>query len=354
MTELVCWLARVLANVFGVVIVQSLYATWKEEEDVLKRLQNINMTSVQREPELPTSHFHNNAYAASIEHFGTIKRYLQKFVLPPTRPNLAYILPCSRSGSSPHIWSSTLPNNLATFQMNGLAYCTTTSEFNASIYVPNFPPPSRGFNFAAKRTQSLMDLRNLNEDDNEKQPTQRWDPWMTQSLTDAPVIPTYTLSLDRKLSPRGSKSMENLNFGSLRSRNSFFEQASHEYGLPIYYGPLHGPDFLVFKKQMSKNSLSNTSDDLQKYRDVALWTFSCVVIELFLLSFVKNKRFILLKITRRTVLHGNISDGFVRPCASRFRRPRPSTDRRGPRRRHRLGVLQVRHDNGRYRQHERA
>lgn len=174
--------------------------------------------------------------------------------------------------------------------MNGLAYCTTTSEFNASIYVPNFAPPNRGFNIAgttnktslknhpnifltAKRTQSLMDLRNIKEEEsnNEKQ-IQSWDPWMTQSLTDTPtVIPTYTFSLDRKLSPRGSKSMDNLNFsGSLRSRNSFFEQASHEYGLPIYYGPLHGPDFLVFKKQISKNSLSNTSDDLQKYRDVAL------------------------------------------------------------------------------------
>lgn len=76
MTELVCWLARVLANVFGVVIVQSLYSTWKEEELVMKRLQQMNMTSIPipRDPELTSSHFHNNAYAASIEHLATMKR----------------------------------------------------------------------------------------------------------------------------------------------------------------------------------------------------------------------------------------------------------------------------------------
>lgn len=117
-----------------------------------------------------------------------------------------------------------------------------------------------------------MDLRNIKEEEPQFEKLHSWDPWTTQSLNDTPpVIPTYTFSLDRRLSPRGSKSMENLNLhGSLRSRNSFFEQQSNEYGLPIYYGPLHGPDFLVFKKQISKNSLSNTSDDLQKYRDVAL------------------------------------------------------------------------------------
>lgn len=74
MTELVCWLARVLANVFGVVIVQSLYSTWKEEEMVIKRLQHMNMTTMARDAELANSHFHNNAFTGSIDHFGTIKR----------------------------------------------------------------------------------------------------------------------------------------------------------------------------------------------------------------------------------------------------------------------------------------
>lgn len=118
-----------------------------------------------------------------------------------------------------------------------------------------------------------MDLRSAKDDimQNDKL-NQSWYPFMTQSLTESStVIPTYTFSLDRKLNPRGySKSLENLNInGSIRSRNSFFEEQP-DFGLPIYYGPLHGPDFLVYKKQVSKNSLSNTSDDLQKYRDVAL------------------------------------------------------------------------------------
>lgn len=58
---------------------------------------------------------------------------------------------CSRSGSSPNIWNGSLPNNLAPFPLNGLAYCTTQSEFNASIYVPNLPNRNpTHFDFACK------------------------------------------------------------------------------------------------------------------------------------------------------------------------------------------------------------
>lgn len=100
----------------------------------------------------------------------------------------------------------------------------------------------------------------------------------------AGLIPGYALSLDRKPpNPKLSKcaSVDALNdlnsTGSyvIRNRTGFYARPLPNCGVPIYYGPLDGPDFLIYKKQMdrlsSKNSLSNASaDDVQKYRDVQL------------------------------------------------------------------------------------
>lgn len=115
-----------------------------------------------------------------------------------------------------------------------------------------------------------------------------------EEVTDASsaIIPGYALSLDRKLIPQRSNpklpkyasvdALNNINnndgtSGSyvIRNRTGFYAQPLPNYGVPIYYGPLDGPDFLIYKKQMdkltSKNSLSNASaDDVQKYRDVQL------------------------------------------------------------------------------------
>lgn len=110
------------------------------------------------------------------------------------------------------------------------------------------------------------------------------DPWLSQSLTEtsSAIIPGYGLSLDRKTS-RQSKipkyasvdALNNRGSHIIRNRTGFYAQPIANYGVPIYYGPLDGPDFLIYKKQVdrlnSKNSLSNASaDDVQKYRDVQL------------------------------------------------------------------------------------
>lgn len=104
----------------------------------------------------------------------------------------------------------------------------------------------------------------------------------------------YTLSLGRQAHTKLPKfaSLDELNQSSthinlpdavdgqrdthlIRNRTGFYAQPVENYGVPIYYGPLDGPDFLIYKKQVdklsSKNSLSNASaEDVQKYRDVAL------------------------------------------------------------------------------------
>lgn len=131
-----------------------------------------------------------------------------------------------------------------------------------------------------------MDLRIL--EDNpviDEKLTQNWQTWMTQPTAGpkSNAYPNYAQSLDRKIHTKMTKfaSLDNLNdtaySGShiIQHRTGFYAQPIENYGVPIYYGPLDGPDFLIYKKQVdkfsSKNSLSNTStDDVQKYRDVAL------------------------------------------------------------------------------------
>lgn len=136
--------------------------------------------------------------------------------------------------------------------------------------------------FLVKKCQSLMDLRTLDEIPPLEKVRQ---PWMAQSITqtNSTIYPNYALSLDRKSHTKIHKfaSLDDLNELNtstghvIKNRTGFYAQPIANYGVPIYYGPLDGPDFLIYRKQIdkmsSKNSLSNTStDDVQKYRDVAL------------------------------------------------------------------------------------
>lgn len=194
-----------------------------------------------------------------------------------------------------------MPNNMAPVAFDGYQFYTTQSEFNASIFVPNFandmemqlPGMKKPFFisfvpasllFLAKKTQSLMDLR-FNDTSSilgETYPSHYVSSSMLE--TSSAIIPNYALSLDRK-PHRSSKipkyasvdALNDLSKGThvIRNRTGFYAQPIPNYGVPIYYGPLDGPDFLIYKRQMdrlnSKNSLSNASaDDVQKYRDVQL------------------------------------------------------------------------------------
>lgn len=82
-TELVCWFARILANVIEIIIVQSLYSIWKEEELVAKRLRDLNvMIPIPRDASLNSLHnpvpvYQNNAFEGSVEHLNSgLKRYI--------------------------------------------------------------------------------------------------------------------------------------------------------------------------------------------------------------------------------------------------------------------------------------
>lgn len=85
MTELACWIARIAANVIAVIIVQSLYSIWKEEEIITKRLHDLNMSSMQipRDASLNSQYYQNNAYENSVDNLNSgLKRYnVKNFLL---------------------------------------------------------------------------------------------------------------------------------------------------------------------------------------------------------------------------------------------------------------------------------
>lgn len=270
-TELACWLIRIVVNVIQLILIQSLYTLWKDEELVIKRLRDLNMTaiSIPRDnlPPLNSQFYQNNGYEHSMDNLNTnLKRF----------------------GSMPQLWGNTLPNNLVPIPIDGYQYCTTQSEFNASIFMPNFVN-----DMTVKKAHSLMDLRLLDNHKilSDKLGPQSLQPWMSQSITEtsSAIIPNYYLNDKSSMqvnsiqnSPRLTKcksvdALDDINKEShiIKNRTGFYAQPIANYGVPIYYGPLDGPDFLIYKKQVdrltSKNSLSNASaDDVQKYRDVAL------------------------------------------------------------------------------------
>ncbi|KAK9883878.1 hypothetical protein WA026_004817 [Henosepilachna vigintioctopunctata] len=266
LTELVCWFVRIIVNVVQLILIQSLYTMWKDEELVLKRLKEMNLQNVpvqmDRTATLNSQYYQNNAFAQSVESLNSIGM--------------------KRSMSTSHVWNGTSNGSNVNYPMENYFY-TTQSEFNASVFVPSDHEATVPM---TKKSQSMLDLRTV--DDSASLSRYRLSRWNPVSSMDASTVvpPNYNLSLRSNLKhhqrPRLSRfaSVDALdssdkNSHIIRNRTGFYAQPIENYGVPIYYGPLDGPDFLIYKKQLdkltSKNSLSNTSmDDVQKYRDVAL------------------------------------------------------------------------------------
>jgi hypothetical protein len=120
-----------------------------------------------------------------------------------------------------------------------------------------------------------MDLRILDDS-----PDKANYPSMTaKTITDtsSAIIPNFDSNHPRIHKCASVDALNDINKSGhvIKNRTGFYAQSIPNYSVPIYYGPLDGPDFLIYKKQVdklsSKNSLSNASaDDVQKYRDVAL------------------------------------------------------------------------------------
>ncbi|CAH1960181.1 unnamed protein product [Acanthoscelides obtectus] len=184
MTELACWLVRISVNVIEVVLVQSVYTIWKDEDLVNKRFRELNMAAITLQgeeiPPLNSEFYQNNGYEHSIENLNaTLSRY----------------------GSTPNLWNNPLPvpNNLLSIPYDSYQFYTTQSEFNASIFVPNFAYSDASL--PGKRALSLMDLRYLEDQPFiDKMPNQHHS-WIQQSITEtsSALVPNYLTDKVSKL-----------------------------------------------------------------------------------------------------------------------------------------------------------
>lgn len=76
-TELTCWLLRILVNVIQLVLIQSLYTIWKNEDLMDKRLQELTGVSIGPEGASPinSQYYQNNGYDVSVDQLdGSLKR----------------------------------------------------------------------------------------------------------------------------------------------------------------------------------------------------------------------------------------------------------------------------------------
>ncbi|XP_050296837.1 uncharacterized protein LOC126736502 [Anthonomus grandis grandis] len=270
-TELSCWLFRILVNVVQLILIQSLYSIWKDEELMEKRIQELTEVAIgENGSPLNSQYYQNNGYDDSMDQIdGNLKRY----------------------GSMPHLWNNMhmMPTSIP---YGGYHFSTTTSEFNASVYLPRM---GNGDLTSDKKAKSLVDLRYIDY------PSMAYaQQWLNHgnphgiSDTSSVIMPPSNYP-EKRPPPRAMseinyssapsklsryKSMDTLSDTSksshiIKNRSGFYAQPMENYGVPIYYGPLDGPDFLIYKKQLerlnSRNSLSNASaDEITKYRDVAL------------------------------------------------------------------------------------
>lgn len=132
--------------------------------------------------------------------------------------------------------------------------------------------------FSGKKAQSMMDLHFLDDQpiSGDQQYHQTNSPRLISETASA-IVPNFRLTNNQKCSPTKMKkfaSFDGLNEASgshiIKNKTGFYAQPMQDYGVPIYYGPLDGPDFIIYKKQTedklaSKNSLDNNSNnDLQK------------------------------------------------------------------------------------------
>lgn len=76
-TELSCWLIRIIVNVIQIILIQSLYSMWKDEELIDKRMQELAGVAigVENAPGLNSQYYQNNGYEESVDQYdGALKR----------------------------------------------------------------------------------------------------------------------------------------------------------------------------------------------------------------------------------------------------------------------------------------
>lgn len=288
LTELTCWVCRAVVNVAGMICVQSLYSTWREEKQVLRRLRDLNMASVlppRRGSLASNGHVKNGLAYQNVGFSASTNQLNNGAIVPNLRRSASTILP--RTGSQESIPLSVQPHSMFPFFYdNGfLDLPFKNSEFNASTFDLALASNLRNNNIT--RAQSMLELHNFGSTTDLPRKAMSVIDYSPSEKLEAK---TYTQSLDRRvLKPiqniDRSKSMSDISYfaaGDGRIRNAYFSPDIRRDFMfdprriqfvphpAFYYGRNINTFYPGKPKTRSKNSLGEESDDFQKYRDVAL------------------------------------------------------------------------------------
>lgn len=225
LTEITCWACRLLVNVAGLICVYFLYLNWKEEKQVLTSLRDLNLASraavvengrrasVSSDSKLPQVAYSNPGFNGIQDHPPTF---------PPPHPHLR------RAGSMVSIGS----------RKQIILNRPICNEFNASLFDSEMR--------SSFKSRSMYNLHS-------PVPIQQ-----TQQISNH-----STNSLDRSL-----RRYRSLGFfpsgGDDRMRNGYFTVA------PSGFVVNEMGKVAFVQEPVIGSRVSIESDDLQKYRDVAL------------------------------------------------------------------------------------
>lgn len=267
LTELICWACRLVCNIAGLLCVQSLYSTWKEEKLVLRRLQALNMASIlvdsgssatnitsnghHKNGIFPAAGYTNAAFVGSTTSLGIIASTATR--PKPTRsPSVVHRhVSCGTTANQHNFRALNIPCMVSEF---------SADTFNGMLAAGMFRDMEQP-QYRFSKSQSLGDLSNSNL-------------WRMNSYTTADNVPVNaTQSLDRRVLRCNTRLRH---AGSLDELNNL--RYCHNGGGSLccegrVYNVLQPHAFCLYGQpkfvNKSKSSLSE-SDDLQKYHDVAL------------------------------------------------------------------------------------
>uniref|UniRef100_A0A1B6DAB0 Uncharacterized protein n=1 Tax=Clastoptera arizonana TaxID=38151 RepID=A0A1B6DAB0_9HEMI len=292
LTELTCWVCRAVVNVAGMICVQSLYSTWREEKQVLRRLRDLNTASTlpnRRNSVSGNGHIKNALAYQNSGFSGSCSQLNNGAIVTNLRSPVAQI----HLSPGVQMFGNGVPQPLIQrplFLQDGLFYndnvllngTLTNSEFNASTF--NLALSSNHNNSNISRTQSMMDLRLFSNSFE--------NPRKAMSVIDGNSVENtnpklFTQSLDRRILKSHGYEDEKLSkmelntLGDGRLRNAYFSPDFPFYPRKLSMQIAQNPQFYIYNRNInssyngnpktrSKISLGAESDDFQKYRDVAL------------------------------------------------------------------------------------
>lgn len=244
LTEITCWACRLIVNVAGLICVYSLYFNWKEEQQVLTSLRDLNMATPVRAVE--------NGRRMSVASMkssippGSVAFTNQAFVSHPE-------LPIQHQQPTPVLRRSMSVVSLPPMLHSLPPPQPFGNEFNASLFDTRLR--------SSLRSRSMLDLREVGR----------------QKILSTPQPrPQYTRSLDRPSRRHRLQQQHQHHHHLPHSMGGFFPAVAGDrmscgyFAVPVtgFLLDPHGKVAYVHDPTGSRTSLG--SDDMHKYRDVAL------------------------------------------------------------------------------------